>query len=139
MTVSEQIIQVIDKLCEKFGMAIDWTGENVIPYIETLGQKLVTYEIATSVAWILICTAMSIGCILATKKFAPTFKNGLKRERGTYNCDWVFATAFAIIVLVIVFGIIIGTIVTQTMDIIKCATFPEMYVFEYVQNLINSQ
>ena len=41
MTVSEQIIQVVDMLCEKFGMAIDWTGENVIPYIEVLCKKLV--------------------------------------------------------------------------------------------------
>ena len=31
MTVSEQIIQVIDALCEKFGIAIDWTTQNIIP------------------------------------------------------------------------------------------------------------
>lgn len=68
MTVSEQIIQVIDKLCEKFGMAIDWTGENAVPYIETLGQKLVTYEIATSVAWMFIWLIIAICLVAATKK-----------------------------------------------------------------------
>ena len=30
MTVSEQIIQVLDALCEKFGLVIDWTSENAI-------------------------------------------------------------------------------------------------------------
>lgn len=36
MTVSEQIISVLDALCEKFGIAINWTEENVIPYVEIL-------------------------------------------------------------------------------------------------------
>lgn len=52
MTVSDQIIQVLDNLCEKFGLAIDWTSENVIPYLTTLCTKLVSYEIWTSVAWL---------------------------------------------------------------------------------------
>ena len=51
MTVSEQIIQVIDALCEKFGIVVDWTNENVFPYLETLCEKLIAYEIATSIVW----------------------------------------------------------------------------------------
>lgn len=137
MTVSEQIIQVVDMMCEKFGMAIDWTGENVIPYIEVLCKKLVSYEIATSVAYILIWVVVSICCIATTKKLAPTFKNGLKEDDRYGDVGWHFLTVFAIMALVIVYSITIGTIVNQTMDIIKCVTFPEMYVFEYVQSVIN--
>lgn len=79
MTVSEQIIQVVDALCEKFGIAINWTSENVIPYIETLCRKLVTYEISTSIAWMVIMTLLSIGSIVAAKKFYPTFKKGWEK------------------------------------------------------------
>lgn len=35
MTVSDQIINVLDALCEKFGLVIDWTSENVVPYLTT--------------------------------------------------------------------------------------------------------
>ena len=49
MTVSEQIIQVIDALCEKFGIVVDWTSESVIPYLEILCTKLIKYEICTSI------------------------------------------------------------------------------------------
>ena len=76
MTVSEQIIQVINALCEKFGIAINWTSENVIPYLETLCRKLITYEISTSIFWMVIMTLVSIASIVATRKFYPTFKDG---------------------------------------------------------------
>ena len=69
MTVSEQIIQVLDALCEKFGMAIDWTGENVIPYVATLCTKLVSYEIWTSVAWIALCAMIILTGFILIKKY----------------------------------------------------------------------
>ena len=48
--------------------------------------------------------------------------------------DMVFYT-----VIIIVLGVLsIVGIVTQIMDIIKCVTFPEMYIFEYVQGVLNS-
>ena len=46
--MSEEIIKVLDALAEKFGVAVDWTSANVIPYLEQLCSKCVNYEIATS-------------------------------------------------------------------------------------------
>ena len=138
MTVSEQIIQVIDALCEKFGIVINWTGENVIPCIEILCRKLVTYEICTSIAWMVIMALFSVGSIVVTKKFAPTFKRGLEEDKRNYNCGWEIGTTFVIIGLVVLNLTTVIVIGTQIMDIIKCATFPEIYVFEYVSGLISS-
>ena len=39
MNFSQEIINVLDYLCNKFGIAIDWTSENVIPYIEELCER----------------------------------------------------------------------------------------------------
>jgi xanthosine utilization system XapX-like protein len=138
MTVSEQIIQVIDALCAKFGLAIDWTSENVIPYLTTLCGKLVLYEIWTSVFWIVFMTALTISSIIATKKFAPIFKNGVEEDRENYDCGWQIGTVLAIIGLIALYIATICVIGTQITDIIKCTTFPEMYIFEYVQSIINS-
>ena len=138
MTVSEQIIQVVDALCEKFGIAVNWTSENVIPYLEILCGKLINYEIGTSIAWIVIWVVLSVGCMVATKKFYPVFKNGLEKDKINYDIGWLLASAFSIIVLAIIYFTTIIVVVTQVMDIVKCLTFPEMYVFEYVQNIINA-
>lgn len=138
MTVSEQIIQVMDVLFEKFGIVIDWTSENVIPYMETLCKKLIIYEISTSIAWMVIMTLISIGSIMATKKFYPTFKNGVEKEKHTYNCAWGVASVFAIVGVVFINFVTICVLGTQIMDIIKCSTFPEMYIFEYIRALISA-
>ena len=139
MTVSEQIIQVLDVLCEKFGIAVNWTSENVIPYLEILCGKLITYEIYTSIVWMVIMTLVSIGSIVATKKLYPTFKNGCEENARSY-CDvgWEIASTFAIIALVIINFATICVLATQIMDIVKCATFPEMYIFEYISVLVNA-
>ena len=45
MEMSEQIIKVLDSVCEKFGIAIDWTNNNVLPYIQQLGDKIVKHDL----------------------------------------------------------------------------------------------
>lgn len=30
--MSEEVIKILDALAEKFGLAIDWTSANVLPY-----------------------------------------------------------------------------------------------------------
>lgn len=132
MTVSEQIIQVINALCEKFGIAINWTSENVLPYIELLCRKLVTYEVATSIAWIVIWASLSIGGIVSAKKLTLKLKEGI--EDGDFDCE--FGLTLLRIGLVILSLITLIVVIVQTMDIIKCLTFPEMYIFEYVSRLI---
>ena len=127
MAVSDQIIQVLDALCEKFGLVVDWTNENVVPYLSTLATKLVSYEIWTSVAWIVICAILStIGIIIWSRE---SFKTKL------YEVE---VDAFVLSIITVTCWVVsLVTVITQTMDIIKCVTFPEMYIFEYVQGLIN--
>lgn len=39
MQFSNEVIKIIDNLCEKFGMAIDWMSQNVVPYLQEVSQK----------------------------------------------------------------------------------------------------
>lgn len=128
MEVSEQIIQVLDALCDKFGLVVDWTSENVIPYLSTLCTKLVSYEIWTSVAWMAIVVVLAgIGVVIWSIK---SVKEG-RRD---------FSEGSIVISTVVVFCWVVGlaVIIFQIMDIIKCVTFPEMYIFEYVQRIVNA-
>lgn len=139
MTVSEQIIEVLNALCEKFGIVIDWTAENVIPYIAELCMKLISWEIWTSVAWIAFMAVLSIIATVLAKRFYPTFKRGVEENirENYYDIGWIIASVFAIIPLFAIYLATFIVLCVQVMDIIKCVTFPEMYVVEYIQNLIN--
>lgn len=125
MVVSEQIIQVLDHLCAKFGLVIDWTSENVFPYLETLCTKLVTLEIWTSVAWI----GFSVLLLIIGIVFTVISIKKLGKLDGA-EVITIFISLFCYIAFV-------GITMAQTMDIIECVTFPEMFIFEYVQGVLN--
>lgn len=126
MTVSNQIIEVLDALCARFGIAIDWTGENIIPYATTLMGKLVSYEIWSSVAWIAFMLVLFIAVIVFIKK---TWAD------NHHDIDYEIPTVMISTCIVVITFVVIGR---QTMDIIKCLTFPEMFVYQYIKGLIEA-
>ena len=58
MSLSKEIIEILDYLGRKFGIAIDWTSENVVPYIEDLCARYIKFEIYTSIMWIVLCVGI---------------------------------------------------------------------------------
>ena len=138
MTVSEQIIQVINALCEKFGIVVDWTSKNAIPYLEVLCRKLITYEIWTSVIIIIFLLTLSVISVFLIKKFYPIFRNGYKQNLKTYDCGWIVASIFTIVGLTAFYIAAAYAIFYQVEDILKCIIFPELYVFEYINALITA-
>lgn len=52
--MSDEVIKILDALTERLGLAIDWSSSNVLPYFQELCNKYVTYEIVTSIIWIVI-------------------------------------------------------------------------------------
>lgn len=126
--MSEEIIKVLDALGEKFGIAINWTSENVMPYLQQLCSKYITYEIATSVVWLLAGI-----CLLFIGKKAKQYWKQYEEEGVYSDCD-IMAIVFGMLVsCVIIVGIIV--ILCQTMDIVTCVTFPEKILIEEMQSI----
>lgn len=118
MEVSEQIIKVLDNLCEKFGMAIDWSQENILPYVQDLSSRIVKYDIAKSCVWIVLGLLFIISgliIIIKTRKNAiKTEKDNLLfTEKGNINSyelsPYLFFTLYGIIsiifLIVVIFNI----------------------------------
>ena len=125
MTVSSEIIEVLDYLGEKFGIAIDWTSNNVLPYLQTLVDKFIKWEISTSIVWIIIAVfviAMIIGLM------------NLKgiREFNKEVCDGELWIPAGIIIL----GFFI-VICVQIFDIIECNVFPEKVLYDFIKTMLN--
>lgn len=132
--MSEEVIKILDALAEKFGLAIDWTSANVLPYLQQLCGKCVTYEIATSVVWVLIGI-----CLLFIGKYSikKTKQYWKKYEEHAYSDYDVISIMFGILTgCVIVGGIVV--ILCQTFDIVTCITFPEKIIIEELQAVYSS-
>jgi hypothetical protein len=134
MTVSEQIIQVLNDLCLKFGMAIDWTNENILPQLETLCSKFIQWEIKTSIAWIAIVVSIAV---LGWVIFAATYKNA-------FESDWDITIWSALNIIFGIAGVAASVLMFivipyQIFDIIEASTFPEETIFEYIQMLLDKR
>ena len=118
MSFSEEIIEVFNYLGEKMGVAIDWTSSTALPYVEELCGRYINWEIATSIAWIIIAFIAMIISMIINKK-----------------CD---LEGFETILCVAAVAIGIYVIGEQIFDIIRCVYLPELQIYEYITTLMES-
>lgn len=123
--MSKEIIEILDYVGAKFGLAIDWTDKNVLPYIKELSNHYIHYELWLSTISVIACTTIILICICTLKK-----KWRLAIDKWD---DEAIAFCVGAILLIIFLGIIEGF---EIVDIIKCITFPEMQIYEYLSGLI---
>ena len=122
MQMSDQIIEVLNYLGEKLGISIDWTSENVVPYAQELCGKYITYEIVTSIMWLVIALSLFGSIVISFKKI--------------YDIDDDLFTTF-ILPFIIVMVIAIIIIISQSIDIIRCITIPELEIYNKIKELLN--
>ena len=130
MTVSEQIIQVLDNLGQKFGLAIDWSSENILPYASELMNKAISYELWMNIVPLVL---VGIGMIISWTIFLKTIKNK--------DFDWYDSKtgliAFVSIIVAAVFSIIfIFCAIDCIPTIIACLTFPEKVIFDMIKPML---
>lgn len=131
MGVSEQIIEVLDHLAQKFGVVIDWGQQSVTPYIQQLFKKYIAWEINTSIVWMsvgIVFIAFGYALLKAAQKWHDTHKD--KRDYDGMCTALFIIAAVACCITALVIAVI------QAIDIIRCCTFPELQVFEYVRNIV---
>lgn len=131
MNISQEIINVLDYLGRKFGMAIDWTSENVMPYIEDLCSRYIQFEINTSIAWIICCVGVMIlaGIIWAISGIVHARSQGDIAEGIACVSMFCFWMSLAISVIVGMY---------QVYNIIECCFLPEKVILEYLETLVKS-
>ena len=111
MTINEQTLQ---ELAKQFGLALDWSNNNVIPYLQDLAQRVITYEFRSSIFWIVI------GVIIILIGVGAMFL-ALHSED-----EWLIVAIMAWVVGVTIIG-------NQINDIILCGTLPEKIILRYIQ------
>lgn len=141
MQVSEQIIKIINELCEKFGIAIDWTQDNILPYIQALGHKVVMYDLYTSLMQLIIGSVLFIGVPLFLSKILRNNReDALERSKSNefYYYDGSLNTLGILSLCAIVMLSVIGVmcIVDNTQNIIQDLVFPEKTIMEFVRPYI---
>lgn len=138
--MSAQIIEVLNDICDKFGIAVDWTSKNIQPYLKELMTKCINYKLATDIVWLVVGIVLLIigGVIL---RFALTNNRKYHEiqdyvEQARSNLDGVAGTQFIIAMIAICISIIL--ILYFTINLITCVTFPEKIILDMVQSYLTN-
>lgn len=131
--MADEIIKIVDDLASRLGIAIDWSSKNMIPYLKELFVKYTNYEMATSIMWLIIFVLALVASVLFIRW---CFNTDEGYEDGSV-VQWIIYVAPLILFFVCVISII--GICCQTVDIIKCNTFPEKMIIDKILNTTNGQ
>ena len=129
MNFSEQTISILVYICNKFGVVIDWTSDNVWPMVEMLAGKYIKWEIASSSIWLFICLLGFVSCTFLCVKIYK----GVDAQYG-----WNDGEFFGILVFALGAFCFFCGLYSQVFDIAKCIVFPELKIFEYLKETLNA-
>ena len=127
MNFGDETIKILNYLGEKFGIAIDWTSDSVLPYLQQLCTKFIEWETSTSIAWII----GAIFAIIAAIIFVLVV-NKIEDLKDTFD-NWQYG------ILIVIACIAICVIGKQIYDIITCSTFPEKVIYDFITTQLNNK
>lgn len=145
MTFSEQFKDIFNMLCEKIGVAIDWTQENIIPYVMELCKRFVILNIVEEALWLVsgIIAVVVIGFLF--KAIFKDYKRSADTRDDTFWWDWysncispkvgtIFVFVFGGVALL--FGLIM--IPCSISELLKWAIVPEIQLIEEITSFISA-
>ena len=128
VTFSSQFIEIFDHLCQKFGVVIDWSAQNVIPYITALCGRMTKYLIFKNVILIFAFIGVfylfwrfSKPCCSKENKWDPHFQS-CKTMNISYILGWLgrgIGAAFTI-----------GMSISALLTIVRCIYLPEFVIID---------
>lgn len=131
MTVSQQIIEVLDALCEKFGVAIDWANANVMPQVTDLMQRVVLYRIVISTIKLILPVICIIFYFWGLCKFIYKCRHNMCGLDDTeFYGVLVFLGGIACLFA-------IGFLVEYINTIITCIILPEKAIYDMLTSMVS--
>ena len=128
VTFSSQFIEIFDHLCQKFGVVIDWSAQNVVPYITALCGRMTKYLIFKNVILIFAFIGVfylfwrfSKPCCSKENKWGPDFQY-CKSMNISYILGWLgrgIGAAFTI-----------GMSISALLTIVRCIYLPEFVIID---------
>lgn len=148
--MDNKIIEALDYLGEKIGIAIDWTAENIYPQVLNFMARYKTYEIVIDIIWIIF----AIGCLFMTyicikKYIIPARTKAIAEKQSNFwfnytrynyiedTCELQIGAICFIIFIIIMSIISVFLFVCNISDIIKWIVIPEAQFYDLLKGAIN--
>lgn len=129
--MSDEIIKILDALAEKFGIMVNWSQQNLQPYLQDLMYRVIQYNLVTSVIWVIFCISIIAICLFIIKK------NDKKFRFDKYGCiEGSFSSLIYIIVSYILLIIFVILLLFEIENICQCVFLPEKIIVNEIQSIM---
>lgn len=132
--MNEEIIKVLDELGKRFGVAIDWSNQNIMPYLQELGARFIAYKTATGILTIVVLSILIVISSIAIAKLVKWKKSDKFDDDYCSDDPFVFWFFTSLLVCAIV-GLAIGIICNIT-GIMQNLIMPELTTINYLKGLV---
>lgn len=123
-----KVVEAIDAIAEKFGVAIDWTKQDVLPVLNDLIHRFASYKIAyTIVVLVIFLIIMILGVYFITSVQK-------KWEKSEHSYDAVDPKYWGWVLIIISTLIMVLCIKT----ILRAIYIPEMLFYEEISKLMRN-
>lgn len=138
--MDNKVIEVLDYMGEKLGIAIDWTSENVMPQVMKFMERYQVYAMVESGIHIII---FMVFVAVATFFLKIMYKGVKTRDEDNiwYSIHWETCGIIPIVIgilVVIGMGAAIVNAITHIFNIAKWALIPEIQFFETFSEYLKS-
>ena len=127
--MADEIIKVIDALSQKFGVVIDWSSQNVTPYIQNLMERFIKYQNIKAIMWIIISLIFIIVPSIVMVKTIKWYKKGNYNDYDDESVPYFIVNTICPILILVFFIVMMANIFGIAKNI--CA--PELTILEYIQ------
>ena len=141
--MSQEIINVLNYLGEKLGIAIDWTSANVMPQVTNiLGRYRIMEIVSSSMALILCLAAIIVMIAVITKNIkAHTLMMKTKEDNfwwvKGYSTNWMTGMGGSIMMIAIMCGVFgIGFFFIVSQNLLEWIFVPEIQYLELLKGFI---
>ena len=121
-----KVVETIDAIAEKFGIAIDWTKQDILPVLNDLIHRFASYKIASNIVEsVIFLIIMILGVYLVT-----SVQKKWKKSEHSYDDVEPKVWGWALIVISTIM------MIACIMAILRAIYIPEMIFYEKVSSLM---
>ena len=116
--------EAINELAKQFGVAIDWSQENIMPQINDLINRYAQYRITVDTIWCVVCAVIIIATIVVVAVI-------LWRNRGYNDAEFICFVMMIASLIIGTLGIALGACIEAVVGW-KCC--PEVMILKNIND-----
>ena len=133
--MANEIIKVLDELCNKFGIVVNWADQNVLSYVQELSTKCVNWKMGISIVHLIygiVLLGIGIFGIWGTKYCYNKCKTA---TCSNDRCLWDWGCFLMCCVCSVSFMGFFIFVPSSIENIITCKMFPEKILIDTIMEM----